>query len=148
MNLALSFRLWRYEADVEFSFDRTRVGKTTRTVAWDHRRLAPAGLSMSIGDQSKGKNQADLDMARQAATMAHAVVIRLTTLDEELGALSTDLGDLWSAQKVLSGQLEGMLNSTGGWGELGDSLVDLKTSIDHMAWHLKSVRRPLSKITH
>jgi len=94
----------------------------------------------------------DLAQARRTALMAHNVVIKLKEMglpegfDQELAALSTDLGDLWGAEKRLSADLEGLVRSPHDWEAAGDSLLDLKASLDHIAWHLKSVRRPLNKI--
>lgn len=95
----------------------------------------------------------DLEQAREMALMAHSVVIKLKvmglpdSLDSDLASLSTDLGDIWSAQKSLADGLEGFLKSSHEWETIGDHLVDLRASIDHIAWHLKSVRRPLNRIT-
>ena len=86
------------------------------------------------------------------SVMAHGVVVKLKelglpeALNDELAHLSTDLGDLWGAQKELAQRLEGMLESAGDWHEIGDCLVDLKASIEHISWHVKSVKRPLNKI--
>ena len=94
-----------------------------------------------------------MEQARSMSLMAHGVVVKLKemglpeSLNDELGRLSTDLGDLWAAQKELAERLEGMLESAAGWREIGDSLVDLKSSIEHISWHVKSVKRPLNKIT-
>ena len=85
--------------------------------------------------------------------MAHGVVIKLKemglpeALDEDLARLSTDLGDLWGAQKALVGRLEDFLRSPHDWETAGDYLVDLRAAIDHIGWHLKSVRRPMNRIT-
>lgn len=61
--------------------------------------------------------------------------------------MSTDLGDLWGAQKVLSDHLEGLLRSPEDWETVGDYQVDLRATIDHISWHVGSVRRPMSRIT-
>ena len=93
-----------------------------------------------------------LQQARDASLMAHAVLVKLKELglpedlDDALGRLCTDLGDLWNAQKALTDQLESFLSSDE-WNDVGDNLVDLRSSIDHMAWHMKSVRRPMGQIT-
>ena len=95
-----------------------------------------------------------LNRARQTANVAHGVVIRFKemglpeSLDTELASLCTDLGDLWSASEALSERLQAMVEARADWGAVGDSLVDIRSGIDHMAWHLKSVKRPLSRITH
>lgn len=91
--------------------------------------------------------------ARHKALMSHAVVIRLKEmglpeeLDSELAALATDLGDLCSAQEDLAEGMEELLSTTNGWEGVADSLVDIRCVIDHMAWHLDGVRRPMNRIT-
>ncbi len=100
----------------------------------------------------------DLDRARQAALLAHGVVIKFKEmglpeeLDSELASLSTDLGDLWSAQHSLTAQLESFLKPPPklpkDWRSVGDHLADMKSSIEHMAWHVSSVRRPLNRIAN
>ena len=95
----------------------------------------------------------DLARARRTADMAHAVVIKLKemdlpqSLDGDLARLSTDLSDLWNAQKKLSSRLDNLLQLSDQWSILGDLLVDIRSDIEHIAWHLKSIRRPLAKIT-
>ena len=97
--------------------------------------------------------QPDMERARRTALMAHSVVIRLKEmglpdeLDADLGALSADLGDLWGAQRELADRLEGLARSPQSWGAIGDYLVDLKATIDHMGAHARSIRRPMNRIT-
>jgi hypothetical protein len=85
--------------------------------------------------------------------MAHEVVIKLKEmdlpegLDRELASLSTDLGDLWGAQVDLADGLERFLKSPPDWGAVGAALVDLRVAIDHITWHVQSVRRPMTRIT-
>lgn len=94
-----------------------------------------------------------LSQAREASVMAHGVVIKLkemglpAELDDDLSQLCTDLGDLWSAQKTLADQFESFIRSDGDWSAVGDHLVDLRSSIDHIGWHMKKVRRPMTRIT-
>ena len=96
--------------------------------------------------------QPDLEQARLTATVAHEVVIKLKAmglpshLDDELAAVSTDLGDLWAAQKQLADRLESFLSSSGGWESVGDSLIDLRATADHVGWHAKSLRRAANKV--
>ena len=86
--------------------------------------------------------------------MAHGVVIRFQELglpgsmNGDLSGLSTDLGDLWGAQKDLSEQIEGLVGSARGWETVGDYLVDIRATIEHIDWHLSNIRRPLNKLTH
>jgi len=85
--------------------------------------------------------------------MAHSVVIKFKELglpehlDEELSKLSTDIGDLWAAQKMLASHFETLLTLSNNWKSVGESLVDIRAEVDHISWHVKSVRRPLTKIT-
>ena len=67
-------------------------------------------------------------------------------LDEELASLSTDLGDLWAANMRLVEQLDLFLSAPSDWGKIGDRMADMKASIDHMAWHVESIRSPLDRI--
>ena len=96
--------------------------------------------------------EADLNQARRTAVMAHNVVIRLRELglpedlDSELVSVSTDLGDLWGAQKEFTDHLHNMLKTSHDWDSVGDSFVDMRASIEHIAWHLESIREPLTKL--
>ena len=96
--------------------------------------------------------EADLNQARRTAVMAHNVVIRLRelglpeALDAELASVSTDLGDLWGAQKEFTDHLHNMLKTSHDWDSVGDSFVDMRASIEHIAWHLESIREPLTKL--
>ena len=93
-------------------------------------------------------------MARQAAIMAHNIVIKFKEmglpeeLDSDLASLCTDLGDIWSAQNTLNNLLENFFKSPREWGSVGDQLVDMRACIDHIDWHLKSIRRPMNNLTH
>ena len=66
--------------------------------------------------------QPDLRHARQTAVTAHSVVIKLKEMglpedyDGELALLSTDLGDLWSAQRELADRLDGLVAAPDDWG--------------------------------
>lgn len=95
----------------------------------------------------------DVDKARRAAVLAHRIVTKFQEmeldggLNAELASLGTDLGDIWSAQKTLEIHLENFLHSPHDWETVADALVDIKACIDHMAWHVKSIRRPINSIT-
>ena len=97
--------------------------------------------------------QPDLRNARQTAVTAHSVVIKLKEMglpedyDGELALLSTDLGDLWSAQKELAARLDGLVAAPDDWATLGDSLVDLRATVDHISWHVDSIREPMTRLT-
>ena len=94
----------------------------------------------------------DKAQARRTALMAHDIVIKFKVmglpdrLDGELATLSTDLGDLWGTQKALADRLERFLRSPDDWETVGDYLVDLRATIDHMNTHGRSVRRPMNSI--
>ncbi len=95
----------------------------------------------------------ELGQARRASVVAHNVVIKLKEmglpddLDGQLSQMCTDLGDLWSAQNTLARQVEAFLEAPGDWESVGDTLADLRATVDHMAWHMKGVRRPMGQIT-
>ncbi len=95
----------------------------------------------------------DMDHARDTSLMAHSVVIKLKKMglpadyDEELARVSTDLGDIWGSHKALCEGLEDLIRGSRSWEEVGDSLVDLRASLDHFSWHLGNVRAPLTKLT-
>ena len=92
--------------------------------------------------------EADLGMARRTAVVSHGVVIKFQEMGlpeglyDDLARLSSDLGDLWSAQKALTDRLDSLVRSPHDWEDAGDHLVDLRANVDHIAWHVKSVRRP------
>lgn len=94
----------------------------------------------------------DAELARRTAGVAHGVVAKLQEMGlpesfaDDLARLSTDLGDLWGAQATLSAQMESLFQSAHGWEAVGDRLADIGNCIDHIGWHLKSVRRPLGRI--
>ena len=95
----------------------------------------------------------DLDQAKRGSTLAHSVVIKLKEMglpdkmDEHLSKLCTDLADLCSAQRLLASQVDAFLKSEDDWDTVGDNLVDIRATIDHMGWHMKGVRRPMTQIT-
>lgn len=103
-------------------------------------------------DRQAPEPEPDLAQARRNAVKAHAVVIKLKEmglpeeLDEDLASLSTDLGDLWSANMRLAEQLDLFLTGPSDWGEIGDRMADIRAGIDHMAWHVDSIRGPLARI--
>ena len=96
--------------------------------------------------------EADLNQARRTAVMAHNVVIRLRelglpdSLNADLASVSTDLGDLWGAQKEFTDHLHNMLKTSHDWESVGDSFVDMRAAIEHMEWHLQSIREPLTRL--
>ena len=95
---------------------------------------------------------ADIQQARRTSVMAHSVVILLKEMglpedmDDDLASVCTDLGDLWGAQQEFADHLQNMLKAERSWEMVGDALTDMRASIDHIAWHLKSVREPLTRI--
>ena len=97
--------------------------------------------------------EADLGKARTTALVSHGVVIKFQEMGlpeelyDDLAKLSVDLGDIWSAQKSLADGLDSLVRSPHDWEAAGDHLVDLRASVDHIAWHVNGVRRPLTKLT-
>ena len=94
----------------------------------------------------------DLPHARQAALMAHAIVIRLKEmglpeeLDEDLGTLCTDLGDIWAAHKTLSARLDDLVESADDWEAAADCLVDLRATIDHIGTHVETAGESIDRV--
>ena len=110
----------------------------------EHTATAQAAIAQEI--------EADLNQARRVAVMAHNVVIRLKMmglpahLEDDLARMGTDLGDLWGAQKEFADSLHDMLKNAHDWDAVGDSLVDMRSSIDHIAWHIEDIREPIARI--
>ena len=98
------------------------------------------------------EKQAGTDGARKTALRAHAIVVKLKEmglpehLDAYLARLSTDLSDISHAESVLDKQLKSLLESSTDWQDIGDYLTDLRTTLDHIEWHIKSVRVPAKTI--
>ena len=97
-------------------------------------------------------SQVDLNQARQRSAMAHRILVKLKEmgisedLDGELSRLCTDLGDIWSAQIVFTEKLGEFLDSQGEWETVGDLLADIMSQLEHVSWHLDSVKGPIEKI--
>lgn len=109
-------------------------------------------MTSENGDSVVTEIEADLNQARRNSLMAHSVVIMMKEMglpqdmDEDLASVSTDLGDLWGAQQEFTDTLQTMLKADRSWDMVGDALTDLRAHIDHVAWHLQSVREPLTRI--
>lgn len=94
----------------------------------------------------------DLQHAQKASLIAHGIVVKFQEMglpndyDEELSSLSTAIGDIWGTQKSLSHLVDDLLNAPRDWEVVGDHMIDLKSVLDHVDWHLKSIRKPISKI--
>ena len=94
----------------------------------------------------------DLANARQTASMAHAVVIRLkemglpAELDGALGVLCTDLGDIWGAQKTLTARLEYLVERADDWEAVAECLVDIRAAVDHMRTHVETAQEPIDRV--
>ena len=92
-------------------------------------------------DGARDEMEPDLDHAQENALVAHGVVIKLQEMglpgsfNAELSSLSTDIGDLWGAQKKLEGLVDGLLQAPQDWEAVGDYMVDLRAAVDHIDWH-------------
>jgi hypothetical protein len=86
------------------------------------------------------------------ANVAHGIVIKLKEMglpeemDEELASLSTDFGDLWAACTEFHELLQSFAKAPQDWEVVGDHLVDIRSSIQHLSWHLASVKEPVEKV--
>ena len=109
-------------------------------------------MSTEAGSERFRLAEPDVELARRMAAAAHRVVITLQetglpdSLNDDLATVSTDLGGLWAAHHALNSQLEALFDCKGDWEALADCLVDLGSSIDHIALHLKNVRGPLGRL--
>ena len=94
----------------------------------------------------------DLPHARHTALMAHAIVVRLKEmglpeeLDEDLGTLSTDLGDIWAAHKTLAARFDDLIDRADDWESVADCLVDLRAAVDHIGTHVETARDPIDRV--
>ena len=106
-----------------------------------------------MNDDIMDISQVDLNQARQRSAMSHRILVKLKEmgiseeLDGDLSRLCTDLGDIWSAQIVFAEKLGEFLESQEDWGILGNLLVDIMSQLDHVSWHLDSVKGPIEKIS-
>ena len=101
---------------------------------------------------SNAKREPGLAHARLTAQVAHSIVIKMQEMGlpedlfGDLSSLCTDLADLWGAEKVFAKRLENLLESENGWGSVGDHLVDLQTTIEHIRKHANGVAESIENI--
>tara|TARA_B100000949_G_scaffold225602_1_gene230021 strand:+ start:367 stop:741 length:375 start_codon:yes stop_codon:yes gene_type:complete len=97
--------------------------------------------------------QPKLAEARRRSGMAHRILVRLKEkglpedMDQELSMLCTDLADIWGAHTILTENLKTFIESDeDSWSHLGDVLVDIRSELDHMKWHINSIEEPIHRI--
>ncbi|MAP37101.1 MAG: hypothetical protein CL698_05575 [Chloroflexi bacterium] len=98
----------------------------------------------------------NLAQARQKSSVAHQILVKLKeqgleeNYDDDLAKLCTDLGDLWGAQLSFTERLGDFLDTEtaidDSWRKFGDSLADICSELEHMAWHIQSVKDPIERI--
>jgi len=98
----------------------------------------------------------NLAQARQKSSVAHQILVKLKEqgleedYDDDLAKLCTDLGDLWGAQLSFTERLGDFLDTEtaidDSWRKFGDSLADICSELEHMAWHIQSVKGPIERI--
>ena len=95
----------------------------------------------------------NLGLARDRSTIAHQILVKFKEMgfseenDEDLAKLCTDLADLWGAQKSFNEVLLDLIeNKSHDWKLIAQRLTDIKSQVDHMSWHITSVKDPLEKI--
>ena len=86
----------------------------------------------------------------------HLILVKLIeqgleeTYDEDLAKLCTDLGDLWGAQLSFTARLGDFLDTEtstdDSWNKLADCLADICSELEHMAWHIQSVKGPIERV--
>ena len=91
----------------------------------------------------------NLEQARRRSGLAHRVLVKLKTLglsddhDDELATLCTDIGDLWSSQLVFLEILNRFLEESDNWDSIGDDFADMLSNVEHISWHIDSLKKPL-----
>ena len=101
----------------------------------------------------QNESRAGVIRAREKASKALSVVIKFKEMglpedmDTELAKLSTDLADLCSESEMISSELDKLINYADDWAQISNTMVDIQARVDHLRWHLKSIRRPLIRIT-
>ena len=92
-------------------------------------------------------------LARDRSAIAHQILVKFKEMgfseenDEDLAKLCTDLADLWGAQKSFNEVLLDLIeNKSHDWKLIAQRLTDIKSQVDHMSWHIASVKDPLEKI--
>ena len=95
----------------------------------------------------------NLGLARDRSAIAHQILVKFKEMgfseenDEDLAKLCTDLADLWGAQKSYNEVLLDLIeNKPLDWKLMAQRLTDIKSQVDHMSWHIASVKDPLEKI--
>lgn len=95
----------------------------------------------------------NLGLARDRSAIAHQILVKFKEMgfseenDEDLAKLCTDLADLWGAQKSFNEVLLDLIeNKSHDWELIAQRLTDIKSQVDHMSWHIASVKDPLEKI--
>ena len=95
----------------------------------------------------------NLGLARDRSAIAHQILVKFKEMgfseenDEDLAKLCTDLADLWGAQKSYNEVLLDLIeNKPLDWKLMAQRLTDIKSQVDHMSWHIASVKNPLEKI--
>ena len=131
---------------------RSRKTKTAFQAQKPKRRRALSAAESSQSISEHLEREPDLEQARRAALMAHQAVVKLKKMgmpdemDEPLSRFCVDLGDVWSAQSVLAKQIEAFLKSPDDWSEMGDRVADIRSTMEHMAWHLQRARAPIERV--
>ena len=95
------------------------------------------------------KFEPNLEQARRRSGLAHRILVKLKTTglgdqhDDELAKLCTDIADLWGAQLAFGEILDRFLEKSDHWESIGDDFVDMLSNVQHTAWHIDSIKKPL-----
>ena len=88
--------------------------------------------------------------AKQMKSTSKEDIEKEENYDDDLAKLCTDLGDLWGAQLSFTERLGDFLDTEtaidDSWRKFGDSLADICSELEHMAWHIQSVKDPIERI--
>ena len=90
--------------------------------------------------------------ARNTANFAHRIVVRLKEaglpdeFEDAIGDISTDLADLCSISNNISSLVEKLINDPPEWESLANTIVDLKSTVDHISVHTHKFGKAANKI--
>ena len=90
--------------------------------------------------------------AQNTANLAHRIVVKLKEVglpdefDDIIGDISTSLADLYSINNDVSSLVEKLVNDPSGWESLANTIIDLKSTIEHMDAHVHQFGRAANKV--
>ena len=90
--------------------------------------------------------------ARNTAILAHRIVVKLQEiglpdeLENTIGDIGTDLADLCSINNNISSLVEKLINDPPEWESMANTIIDLKSTVEHMNVHAHKFGKTANKI--